>query len=111
MVKSAPASSRKNVTGKHKKNIKMNKLDELKKAIQEKRIISFEYNKQGKTPGKRIGNPYAIFIFTSKSGTQSTKVHIEQTDGVSDSKATNPLPDFRMFNITEFVYPLSVITL
>ncbi|WP_299325330.1 WYL domain-containing protein [uncultured Maribacter sp.] len=79
----------------------MNNLDLLTQAIREKRQISFEYNKPGKTPGQRIGNPYAIFILTAKSGAQSTKVHLVQTAGVSDSKDISPFPDFRMFNIQE----------
>lgn len=79
----------------------MNSLDKLIQAIQQKKIIEFEYNKPGKTPGKRIGEPYAIFILTSKEGKKSTKVHVVQIDGVSDSKDTNPFPEFRMFNIEE----------
>jgi hypothetical protein len=79
----------------------MNNLDLLTKAINEKKKISFEYNKPGKTAGQRIGNPYAVFILTANSGEQSTKVHLVQTAGVSDSKDVNPFPDFRMFNIQE----------
>ncbi len=79
----------------------MNNLDLLSHAIREKKKISFEYNKPGKTSGQRIGNPYAIFILTAKSGVQSTKVHLVQTAGVSDSKDVSPFPDFRMFNIQE----------
>ena len=79
----------------------MEKLELLIEAVEKKKPISFEYNKPGKTPGKRIGNVHAIFIFTAKSGKQSTKLHIVQTAGVSDSKISNPFPDFRMFNITD----------
>ncbi|MEA9415426.1 WYL domain-containing protein [Flavobacterium sp. PL02] len=79
----------------------MNILDKLTKAIKEKKVIEFEYNKPEKTSGKRIGNPYAVFILTAKDGRQSTKVHLVQTDGVSDSKTDNPFPEFRMFNIEE----------
>ena len=79
----------------------MNILDKLIKAIKEKKVIEFEYNKPEKTPGKRIGNPYAVFILTTKDGKKSTKVHLVQTDGVSDSKLENPFPEFRMFNIEE----------
>jgi hypothetical protein len=79
----------------------MNNLDLLTQAIGEKRQISFEYNKPEKTSGQRIGNPYAVFILTAKSGVQSTKVHLVQTAGVSDSKDVSPFPDFRMFNIQE----------
>lgn len=77
----------------------MNNLELLIDSVKKKKSISFEYNKPGKTSGKRFGNVHAIFIFTAKIGTQSTKLHIVQTAGVSDSKLTNPFPDFRMFNI------------
>jgi len=79
----------------------MNNLDKLIKAISEKKVIEFEYNKTGKIQGKRIGHPYAVFIYTSKDDIKSTKVHLVQTDGVSDSKEKNPFPEFRMFNIEE----------
>ena len=32
---------------------------------------------------------------------KSTKIHLVQTDGVSDSKLEKPFPDFRTFNIEE----------
>ena len=80
----------------------MNILDTLIHAIKNKQQISFEYNKEGKIKGERIGNPYAIFIHTAKnSGVQSTKVHIVQTEGVSDSMNENPFPSFRTYNIEE----------
>lgn len=76
-------------------------LDVLILAIKNRKPVSFEYNKAGKVQGKRIGNPHAVFIFTSKAGEKSTKIHIVQTDGVSDSKEVSPFPDFRMFNIED----------
>ena len=69
----------------------------LKKAIQQKSVISFEYNKPGKVTGKRIGNPHAVFIMRTSDGTESTLVHIVQTSGVSDSQQT--CPSFRAFSI------------
>lgn len=77
----------------------MENLDILISAIKSRKSISFEYNKPEKMQGKRVGNTHAVFVFTSKAGERSTKVHIVQTSGVSDSKDTNPFPDFRMFNI------------
>ena len=77
----------------------MNKLETLISSVELQKPISFEYNKPGKPIGERIGNVHAIFIMTKKSGKLSTKVHIVQTDGVSDSKDRNPFPNFRMFNI------------
>lgn len=85
----------------------MTTLATLKTAIENKQQISFEYIKEGKKNGTRIWNPYAVYIFTAKSGEQSTKVHIVQTDGVSDSAdMTEPLPfgvewEFRNFNIED----------
>ncbi|HWB26563.1 MAG TPA: hypothetical protein VG738_13850 [Chitinophagaceae bacterium] len=79
----------------------MTNLDILILAIKQRKPISFEYNKPGKIGGLRIGNPHAVFIFTAKSGEMSTKIHIVQTDGVSDSKDIKPFPDFRMFNIED----------
>ncbi len=83
----------------------MNTLEILIKAIENKMPISFEYNKQDKKKGKRFGNPYAVFIYTAKNTKiQSTKVHILQNGGVSDSKSEAELerePEFRMFNIEE----------
>jgi hypothetical protein len=80
----------------------MNTLELLKQAITCKQQISFQYNKAGKIVGERIGNPHAVFIFTAKNtNLQSTKVHIVQTDGVSDTKGEKPFPSFRMYNIEE----------
>ena len=74
-------------------------LDLLKQAIGSRSPISFEYNKEGKTPGQRVGNPHAVFIMRRKDGTETPKVHIVQTDGVSDSE--QPFPSFRMFDLDE----------
>ena len=80
----------------------MNTLETLISAIDMRTSISFEYNKEGKVKGERIGNTYAIYILTAKNtGVKSTKVDIVQTDGVSDTKDTKPFPDFRMFNIED----------
>ncbi len=80
----------------------MNTLEDLKQAIQNRQPISFEYNKEGKVKGTRFGNPYAVFIYTAKNTRiQSTKVHIVQTGGVSDTKEEKPFESFRMFNIED----------
>lgn len=85
----------------------MNTLETLKVAIKNKQQISFEYIKEGKKKGIRIWNPYAVYIFSAKSWEQSTKVHIVQTDGVSDSAdMTQEYPfgiewEFRNFNIED----------
>lgn len=73
----------------------------LADAIRERKPIQFTYNKPGKSQGVRIGNPHAIFIFTSKTGVRSAKVHIAQTGGVSDS--ATPFPSFRMFDVSDIM--------
>lgn len=72
-------------------------LSKLKQAISLQMPISFSYNKPGKTSGKRIGNPHAVWVMRKNDGTESTKVHLVQTEGVSDSGQT--LPSFRMFDL------------
>lgn len=74
-------------------------LEILKEAIAKKMPITFEYNKPGKTPGERVGNPHAVFIMRKKDDSESTKVHIVQTSGVSDSGQA--FPSFRLFDLTE----------
>lgn len=74
-------------------------LDNLKDAIKNRCPVEFEYNKAEKTIGKRTGNPHAVFILQRKDGSESTKVHIVQTGGVSDSG--QEFPSFRMFDIEE----------
>lgn len=77
----------------------MNTLEILIEAIKNKKPISFKYIKEDKKY-KIYGNPYAVFIYTAKNTRiQSTKVHIVQTSGDSDSIEENPFPRFRMFNI------------
>jgi hypothetical protein len=74
-------------------------LSTLRDAIKRKAVVTFEYNKVGKVAGQRIGNPHAVFIMRRKDGSESTKVHIFQTEGVSDS--VQVLPDFRTFDLLE----------
>jgi hypothetical protein len=81
----------------------MNTLETLVNAITNTQQISFRYIKEWKNEGIRIGNPYAVFIFTAKNWEHSTKVHIVQTEWVSDSKEINPFPSFRMYNIEDLV--------
>jgi hypothetical protein len=67
-------------------------------AIKSRSPVSFQYNKTGKTPGLRIGNPHAAFILRRKDGTESTKVDIVQTAGVSDTEPP-ALPEWRRFDL------------
>lgn len=77
----------------------MTKLELLIESVERRLPISFQYNKPGKTEGIRIGNVHAVFIFTAKDGVESTKAHIYQTNGVSDTADNLDLPDWRPFNI------------
>jgi hypothetical protein len=45
-------------------------------AIKSRSPVSFHYDKAGKIPGLRIGNPHAAFIMQRKDGTESTKIDI-----------------------------------
>lgn len=86
----------------------MTKLETLTKAIENKLQISFQYNKPGKIEGIRIGNPHAIFIFTSKAGKTSTKLHLVQVDGVSDSGNKDDFPFWRPFDI-EYISDVEIL--
>lgn len=79
----------------------MNSLIQLINAIESQHVIEFEYVREDKSAGKRVGHPYALFIHTSLQGAQSVKLHLLQVEGVSDSKEKSPLPDFRMFNFED----------
>ncbi|EGR1400897.1 hypothetical protein [Vibrio cholerae] len=81
-------------------------IDILKEAIKNKYVISFEYLKQGKVRGVRIGNPHAVFNMHKKDYSTSIKVHIYQTDGVSDTD--EKIPSFRTFDI-EHLSNVSII--
>jgi hypothetical protein len=74
-------------------------IEKLKAAIAGKIPIEFSYNKPGKIPGTRKGHPHAVFIMNKKDNSQSTKVHIVQTGGVTDSVSN--FPEFRTFDIEE----------
>lgn len=79
----------------------MNTQEKIIEAITNKKPISFKYIKPEKVQGERIGNPHAIFTFTSLNWVKSIKVHIVQTAGVSDSRIEKPFPDFRMFDLSD----------
>ena len=86
----------------------MTKLEILTKSVEDRLPISFQYNKPDKSEGVRIGNIHAIFIFTSKKGEISTKLHIVQTAGVSDSADRGDFPFWRTFNI-DFVSEVKIL--
>ncbi len=61
-------------------------LEIIKQAIQEKKSISFEYNKPNKVNGIRVGNPYVIY-WNDDETKQYLDLH--QLSGVSDSVSEN----------------------
>ena len=70
-------------------------------AIDKRKTLRYKYIKLGEATGERIGHPYVVFMFTTKTGITSTKVHIVQLDGDSKSVIEKPFPSFRMYNIEE----------
>lgn len=74
-------------------------LESIRNAITSNKPISFNYNKTGKIQGLRIGNPHAVWVMRKKDGTETTKVHIVQVGGVSDSG--QEFPSFRMFDLKD----------
>lgn len=79
----------------------MDILELLTHAIENRLHISYQYNKPGKIFGVRIGHPYAVYFFTTQSGVTSTKVHVVQIEGVSDTNTEKPFPSFRQHNIED----------
>lgn len=71
----------------------------LEEAIAQRRLISFRYERAGKTPGPRVGAPHAAFIRKKKDGTSSSYLHVYQTEGVTDSGQV--LPSWRQFFIND----------
>lgn len=67
-------------------------------AITSRSPVSFHYDKAGKIPGLRIGNPHAAFVLQRKDGTESTKIDIVQTAGVSDTEPP-VFPEWRRFDL------------
>lgn len=68
----------------------MTTLEILQKAIELRKPIRFEYAKEGKVQGTRVGNVHAVFLHGTTDNIMS---HIFQTDGASDTK--EKLPGFR----------------
>jgi hypothetical protein len=65
----------------------MNILEILKQAIHQKKSVCFQYVKEGKIRGERVGDPHAIF---GHHLTSNVNVHIYETAGVSDSRESLP---------------------
>lgn len=73
-------------------------------AINTRKPIQFEYNRNDKIRGERIGNPHILFI---NPETNKIMAHIFQTSGVSDSGLSDGLP-WRLFFI-EFIENIKIL--
>lgn len=69
-------------------------LEQLRAAIEARAPVSFEY---AKAPGRRTGNPHALFLLRRKDGVETAKVDIAQTAGFSASGG--PFPSWRRFDV------------
>jgi hypothetical protein len=69
----------------------------LEQAIHMRRTISFNYIKDGKKQGVRIGNPHALYA--TKTGLIMCDIY--QTSGDTEDYT---LPDWRAFTIDEIDY-------
>ena len=76
----------------------------IKEAIEKRKPIEFEYNREGKIRGKRTGNPHCLFVHPD---TNRTEIDIFQTDGVSDSNLKDGLP-WRRF-IIDFIEEIKIL--
>ena len=72
-----------------------NNIEKIAEAIRNKRPIEFNYHREGKKIGKRIGWPHIIFSGFTKEQEFRTWLHLVQTEGVSDT--LDIFPDWRMF--------------
>ena len=70
-------------------------IERIIEATRQRKPIEFEYIKEGKVHGKRMGNPHIIFSGVTKDGIPRIWSHVVQTGGVSDTLQN--FPDWRMF--------------
>ncbi len=77
-------------------------LDQLAAAINSRTPVVLEYQRQGKTPGPRYGNPYAIYMVRTKDHPEG-RWYLDwyQTDGASER---GKLPDWRQLILTDVVF-------
>jgi hypothetical protein len=79
---------------------KFNLVKILKEAIASRKPVRFKYKKTGKAPGVRIGNPHVLFIMKKKDGTQSVRLDLVQTAGITDSP-DEPFPQWKNFDLLD----------
>ncbi|OGU40120.1 MAG: hypothetical protein A2X61_06970 [Ignavibacteria bacterium GWB2_35_12] len=71
----------------------MDTLELLKKAIELRKPITYEYNAPDRAIGPRLGNPHAIFISTSGN----MNIDIYKLDGVRSTP--DKLPAWRQYKV------------
>ena len=79
----------------------MTKIEIISEAIKLRKPISFEYNREGKITGVRVGNPHALYLYTKKSDNSETiRLDLVQTSGVTDNPQ-KPFPKWGPFIIDD----------
>lgn len=76
-------------------------------AILAKKPIQFDYVKEGKIQGIRIGNPHIIFAGETREKIPRVWVHLVQTSGASDTQ--EEFPNWRTF-ISDFIKDVKVLS-
>ena len=59
----------------------MDILNLILEAIENRKSISFQYNREGRDNSMRIANPYVIYKLNLRAGGESIRVHMFQTSG------------------------------
>ena len=72
-------------------------LNQVRDAIRRRLPMSFQYIKESKTRGRRVGHPHVLFVAPSGQ----TSCLVLQTEGATDSEQS--LPSWRQFELRFFV--------
>jgi len=79
----------------------------IEEAMRTRTPITFRYERPGKTPGTRSGNPHIAFIHRmAKTGEEHVNLLLWQTAGATDSGQT--LPSWRTFSLNDITEPTLV---
>ena len=82
----------------------MTVLSVIEQAIRSRTPIRFQYIREGKDPGARMGHPHAVFLRRLKAGGEHVYLHLWQTGGVTDSGEA--LPSWRQFLLNDISDPV-----
>jgi hypothetical protein len=75
----------------------------LKKAMSNRKSISFQYYKIGKTNAEKVGNAHVILISTDGSGKETVMLELSQNVDTAKSKFRNAFPSWRYFDMNDMV--------